>query len=169
MPAASTIGTTSAAPVSPSGVSSIEGGNPLFRIVAPERLVVDVLLGDQLRRKLIFENTGSYFKNRAVVVGRAGLERLPGDRVLQIHDAVFRVEVRRLRDGCVGLSLADRVEFLRNSVIADNDDVALFASRMKQAFTLQGLQCRREENAAGVHVDRLEIGRRVENGVETRR
>src|SRR5580704_12062226 len=139
MPAASTIGTASAAPVSPWGVSSIEGGNPLFRIVAPERLVVDVLLGDQLRRKLIFENTRSHFENRAVVVGRPRLERLPRDRVLQIHDAVFRVEVGRLGDSGVGLAFADRVELLRNAIVADNDDVALFASRMKHAFTLQGL------------------------------
>ena len=66
----------------------------------------------------------------------AGLERLSRDRILQIHDAIFRIEVGRLGDSGVDLTLADRVELLRNSVIAHNDDVARFASRMKHAFTL---------------------------------
>ena len=57
-----------------------------LELVAPEALVVDVFLGDQGRRQLVLEHAGGDLDDGAVVVGRARLERLARDRLLQVHE-----------------------------------------------------------------------------------
>ena len=82
------------------------------------------------------------------------------------------IDYRAMQNSDTAMQLRDRVmppelkqfdEALRKSGLNDNHDVD------QLAFALQGLQRRREEHAAGMHVDRLEIGRRVEDGVEVDR
>ena len=47
-----------------------------LELIAPETLVVDVLLGDERRGELILEDAGRDLDDLAVVVGRAGGEGL---------------------------------------------------------------------------------------------
>ena len=51
-------------------------------------------------------------------------------------------------------------------IFADDDDVAGFARWMQESAPLERLQSRRKEDASRVHVDRLQIRRRVEHRVE---
>jgi hypothetical protein len=107
--------------------------------IGTEALVVDVALRDERGAELILQDAGRDFHDGAVMVGRSGGEGFPADRLLQIHETVFGVEVGRLRHGGVGFALADRLEFLRDAVVADDHDMTLFTDRMQEALALQGL------------------------------
>ena len=98
--------------------------------------VVDVVLGHQRRRQLVFEHAVADVDDGAVVVGRARGEGLALDRGLGVEQRVLGVEVGRLRDGGVDLALADRLELLRDAVVGDDEDVLRVGRRHQQALRL---------------------------------
>ncbi|CAM2138730.1 hypothetical protein PT2222_100351 [Paraburkholderia tropica] len=140
-----------------------------FDCIAPEVLVVDVLLRHERRGQLVFEHAGLQLHDVAVVIGLARLERLALQRGLDVIEAVFRVEIGRLRNRRIDLALADRFVFLRNAVIRDDHDMLRVARRKQQLLAAQRLQRGREIDAARLHVDRLDVRVRGQQAVERAR
>src|SRR5437588_89147 len=87
------------------GVSALQAGDPAVR---------PAVRGHQRRGELVFEQAGAHLDDGAVMVSRARLESLAGNRGLDVVERVFGIEVGGLGDGGVDLAGRDVLQLLRN-------------------------------------------------------
>src|SRR4051794_5315424 len=125
-------------------------------VVPPQRLVVDVVLRHQWRAQLVLQHAVAHLDDRAVVVGRAGLERLALQRRLRVVEPVLGVQVGRLRDRRVDQALPDVLELLWDAVVRDDEDVLRVAGRQEQTLMLEHLDRARKPEAR-LHVDPADV------------